>query len=123
MRSSRGRSPHHFGLRVNTIRCLVRSSEEKMNGPADGPGPASCAELNALAVAVMLLGSSIVLPANMPRHSAYGLAKVITAWRSSTPRVTDLTRSLPLVPAIAKFLSAPLVAGIWLGFSPPPSGG
>src|SRR3984957_19181698 len=102
MRSSRGRSPHHLGLRVNTIRCLVRSSAETTKGPADGPGPDSCAVLNASEVAVLRLGSSMVLPANMPRHSAYGLAKVITAWRSSTPRVTDLTRSLPLVAGIAQ---------------------
>src|ERR1700684_1913157 len=114
MRSSRGRSPHHLGLRVNTIRCLVRSSAVTTNGPAAGPGPDSCA--------VLLLGSSMVLPANIPRHSAYGLAKVITAWRSSTPRVTDLTRSLPLVPAIAQFLSGPLVAWIWLAMSSQLSG-
>lgn len=61
----------------------------------------------------MLLGSSIVLPDNMPRHSAYGLAKVMIAWRSSTPRVTEATRSLPLVLAIANALSLPLVASIW----------
>ena len=65
----------------------------------------------------MLLGSSIVLPANMPRHSAYGLAKVMTAWRSSTPRVTEPTRSLPLGAAIAKALSLPLVALIWEAMS------
>ena len=34
-------SPHHFGLRVNMIRCAVRSRLEMMNGPADGPGPLS----------------------------------------------------------------------------------
>src|ERR1700730_11169050 len=122
MRSSRGRSPHHLGLRVNIIRCLVRSSAETTNGPADGPGPDSCAVLNASGVAVLLLGSSMVLPANMPRHSAYGLEKVITAWRSSTPRDTHLSPSLPLVPAIAKFLSAPLVAWIWLAMSSQLSG-
>ncbi len=81
-----------------------------MNGPADGPGPSSWPLLNASGVAVMLLGSSIPLPANMPRHSAYGLAKVMTACRSSTPRVTEATRSAPLGPAISKFLSAPLSA-------------
>ncbi len=32
------------------------------------------------------------------------------AWRSSTPRVTDPTRSMPLVPAIVYRLSLPLVA-------------
>src|SRR3984893_15384701 len=105
MRSSRGRSPHHLGLRVNTIRCLVRSNAVTTNGPADGPGPDSCAGLNASGVAVLLLGGSVALPANMPRHLADGLGRVMTASRSSTPRVTDLTRSLPLVPAIAKFLS------------------
>ena len=46
----------------------------------------------------------------------------MTACRSSTPRVTDLTRSLPLVPAIAKVLSAPLVAWIWLAMSSQLSG-
>ena len=73
-----------------------------MNGPADGPGPSSCALLNASGVDVMLRGSSIPLPANMPFHSAYGLANVITACRSSTPRVTDATRSAPPGLAIAK---------------------
>src|ERR1700761_5376835 len=122
MRSSRGRSPHHLGLRVNTIRCLVRSNAVTTNGPADGPGPDSCAVLNASAVAVLLLGSSMVLPADMPRHSAYGLAKVMTACWSLTPGVPDLARSLPLVPAIAKFLSIPLVAWIWLARSSQLSG-
>ena len=65
----------------------------------------------------MLLGSSMPLPANMPRHSAYGLANVTTACRSSTPRVTDATRSAPLGLAISKRLSAPLVAWIWLAMS------
>lgn len=65
----------------------------------------------------MLLGSSMPLPANMPRHSAYGLAKVTTACRSSTPRVTEATRSAPLDPAISNVLSAPLSAWIWLAMS------
>ncbi len=52
--------------------------------------------LNASGVAVMLLGTNMPLPANMPFQSAYGLAKVMIACRSSTPRVTDPTRSLPL---------------------------
>ena len=56
MRSSRGRSPHHLGLRVSTIRCRVRSSDETMNGPADGPGPESCALLNASGVRSHALG-------------------------------------------------------------------
>ncbi|GAB4699487.1 hypothetical protein MOKP126_21360 [Mycobacterium avium subsp. hominissuis] len=73
--------------------------------------------LNASGVAVMLLGSSMPLPANMPRHSAYGLAKVTTACRSSTPRVTEATRSAPLDPAISNVLSAPLSAWIWLAMS------
>ena len=60
----------------------------------------SCDLLNASGVAVELLGSSTVLPANMPRQSDQGLAKVMTAWRSSTPRSTFSTRSLPLVAAI-----------------------
>ena len=46
----------------------------------------------------------------MPRHSTYGLAKVMTAWRSSTPRVTEPTRSPPLGLAIWKALSLPFVA-------------
>jgi hypothetical protein len=41
MLSSSGGSPHHFGLRVNVIRCAPRSMLEMMNGPADGPGPLS----------------------------------------------------------------------------------
>ena len=81
--------PHHFGLRVNVIRCAVRSIAEMMNGPADGPGPFSWPLLNASGLAVMLFGSSMPLPANMPFQSAKGLANVMTAWRSSTPRVTD----------------------------------
>ena len=84
-----------------------------MNGPADGPGPLSCALLNASGVAVELFGRSMVLPANMPCQSDQGLAKVMTAWRSSTPRSTFSTRSLPLVAAIANPLSLPLVASIW----------
>ena len=117
MLSRRGRAPHHFGLRVNTIRCVVRSSEDTTNGPADGPGPSSWPLLKASGVAVMLAGSSMPLPANMPRHSAYGLAKVMMACRSSTPRVTDATRSAPLGPAISKALSTPLRAWIWLAMS------
>ena len=70
MLSSSGGVPHHFGLRVNVMRCAVRSSADTMNGPADGPGPLSCPLLNTSGFAVMLLGSSMVLPANMPRHSA-----------------------------------------------------
>ena len=46
----------------------------------------------------------------MPRHSENGLAYVMMAWRSSTPRVTDATRSLPAELAIANRLSLPLVA-------------
>ena len=65
----------------------------------------------------MLFGISTVFPANMPRQSAQGLSKVMTAWRSSTPRVTDPTRSLPLVAAIANALSLPLVALIWEAMS------
>src|ERR1700755_136031 len=65
----------------------------------------------------MLFGSSMVLPDSMPRHSAYGLANVMTAWRSSTPRVTDATRSAPLGLAAAKVLSLPLVALIWEAMS------
>src|SRR4051794_4125215 len=122
MLSSSGGVPHHFGLRVNVIRCAPRSRLEMMNGPADGPGPVSCALLNASGVAVMLLGNSTVLPENMPRQSAHGFAKVMTAWRSSTPRVTDPTRSLPLVAAIPNALSLPLVALIWEAMSSHVSG-
>src|SRR5882757_443641 len=110
MLSSRGGVPHHFGLRVNVMRCAVLSIDDTMNGPADGPGPLSCALLKASGVAVMLFGSSMVLPANMARQSPKGSANVITACRSSTPRVTDLTRSLPLGLANANALSLPLVA-------------
>src|SRR5262249_20020225 len=117
MLSSSGGALHHFGLWVNTIRCAVRSTLETMNGPADGPGPLSCPLLNASGVAVMLLGSSIVLPDNIPRRSAYGFANFTTAWRSSTPRVTDSTRSAPLGLALAKALSLPLVAWIWAAIS------
>src|SRR4051794_30659986 len=60
----------------------------------------------------MLLGSSIVLPDSMPRHSAYGLANFITPCRSSAPRLTDSTRSEPLGLALANALSWPLVAWI-----------
>ena len=67
--SSSAGVPHHFGLRVRVIRWAVRSTAETMNGPADGPGPASCPLLNASGSAVMALGSSMVLPANIPRHS------------------------------------------------------
>src|SRR3954453_23570937 len=83
-----------------------------MNGPADGPGLVIRPLLNAAGVAVMLFGTSTVLPENMPFQSAQGLAKRMTAWRSSVPRSTDATRSLPLVAAIAKPLSLPLVASI-----------
>ena len=41
----------------------------------------------------------------------------MTAWRSSTPRVTEATRSLPLGLAIANALSLPLVALIWEAMS------
>src|SRR5262249_49490329 len=98
-------------------RCAVRSSDDTMNGPADGPGRSSWPLLNTSGVAVMLLGNSMLFPANMPRHSAYGLANVTTACRSSTPRVTDATRSLPLVLAIPNLLSTPAVAWIWLAMS------
>ena len=52
MLSSSGGAPHHLGLRVNVIRFAPRSRLEMMNGPADGPGPLSCARLNASGVAV-----------------------------------------------------------------------
>src|SRR5262245_44934078 len=65
----------------------------------------------------MLFGSSMVFPDSMPRHSAYGLANVMIAWRSSSPRVTDATRSEPFGLALAKFLSTPLVAWIWEAMS------
>lgn len=61
----------------------------------------------------MLLGSSRPLPANMPFQSAYGLSKVITAWRSSTPRVTDATRSKPLGAAMTNAGFFPLLASVW----------
>ena len=70
MESSSGGVPHHFGLRVSTMRWAVRSSADTMNGPADGPGPLSWPLLKTSGLAVMLFGSSMVLPANMPRHSA-----------------------------------------------------
>ena len=66
--------------------------------------------LNASGVAVTDFGNSIPLPANMPFQSAYGLAKVMTACRSSTPRVTVPTRSAPLGLAMGKALFLPLVA-------------
>src|SRR4029077_17631751 len=113
MLSKSGGSPHHLGLRANMIRCAPRSRLETMNGPADGPGLDSCPLLNTSGVAVELFGSSTVLPANMPFQSDQDLAKVMTACRSSTPRSTFSTRSLPLVAAIAKPLSLPLVALIW----------
>ena len=65
----------------------------------------------------MLFGSSMVLPANIPFHSEKFLANVMTAWRSSAPRVTDATRSLPFRLAIAKSLFLPLVALIWAAIS------
>src|ERR1700753_3106671 len=107
---SRGVAPHHLGLRDRVIRCAVWSMLVMMNGPAEGPGWVSWALLNASGVSVILLVNSIVCPENMPFHSAYGLANVMTACRSSTPRVTEATRSLPLVPAIANVLSLPLGA-------------
>src|SRR5215212_5236675 len=113
MLSSRGAAPHHFELRFNVIRCPVRSRSVTMNGPADGPGRSSCPLLNTSGSAVMLLGSSIVLPANIPRHSEKGFPKVTTACRSSTPRVTFSTRSAPLGLARRKSLFLPLVALIW----------
>ena len=67
--SSTGGVPHQFSLRVSVIRCAVRSTAEIWNGPAEGPGPLNWPLLNASGVAVMLLGSSMVLPANMPFHS------------------------------------------------------
>ncbi len=113
MLSKIGFSPHHLGLRVNVIRFAPRSRLEMTNGPADGPGPLSCARLNASGVAVDVFGSSTVLPANMPFQSDQGLENVTIACRSSAPRSTFSTRSLPLVAAIAKPLSLPLVALIW----------
>jgi hypothetical protein len=73
--------------------------------------------LNASGVSVMLFGSSTVLPANMPFQSAHGFSNVMTACRSSTPRSTLATRSLPLVAAIANALSLPLVAWICAAMS------
>ena len=110
MVSSNGGVPHHFGLRFNVIRCAVRSRSVTMNGPAEGPGRSSWPLLNTSGSEVTLLGSSIVLPANIPRQSEKGLAKVTTAWRSSAPRVTFSTRSAPLVLAMRKSLFLPLVA-------------
>ncbi len=115
--SRRGGSPHQFGLRVSTIRWADLSRVVTMKGPADGPGPLSCALLNASGVDVMLRGSSIPLPANMPFHSAYGLANVMTACLSSTPRVTEATRSAPPGLAIANASSLPLSAWICAAMS------
>ena len=105
---SRGLRPHQRGLRVSTMRCALRSILDTMNGPADGPGASSWPLLKTSGFAVMLRGC--MPPANIPRHSAYGWAKVITAWRSSTPLVTDFTRSNPALLAIKKRLSRPLHA-------------
>src|SRR5215218_1115401 len=110
MLSNSGFPPHHLGLRVNVIRFAPRSRLEMTNGPADGPGPLSCARLKASGVAVDVFGRRTVLPANMPFQSDQGLANVMTACRSSEPRSTFSTRSLPLVAAIANPLSLPLVA-------------
>ena len=51
----------------------------------------------------------------MPRSSKR--SKVITAWRSSTPRVTEATRSEPFGEAMANALSLPLVALICAAMS------
>src|SRR4029078_233960 len=51
-----------------------------------------------------------VWPEKNPRHSAKVFANVTIAWRSSTPRVTNETRSLPAELAIANRLSLPFVA-------------
>src|SRR4051794_3950869 len=107
---SRGVVPHHFGLRVRVKRWAPRAIVVMMNGPAEGGGPLRNPLLNASGVAVTLLGSRKPLPANMPFHSAYGLANVMTACRSSAPRVTDATRSLPFGPAMRNALLAPFVA-------------
>ena len=58
----------------------------------------------------MLFGYNMAFPANMARQSVKFSANVMTACRSSTPRVTDLTRSLPLGLANWNALSLPLVA-------------
>ena len=108
MESSRGFVPHQRGLRVSTMRCAPRSIVDTMNGPADGPGASSWPLLKTSGFAVMLRGC--IPPANIPRHSAYGSAKVTTAWRSSTPLVTDFTRSNPALLAIKNLLSRPLHA-------------
>ena len=69
--------------------------------------------LKASGVAVTLFGNSMPLPANMPFQSAYGLANVMIACRSSTPRVTDCRRGpRRWCPAIVKALFLPLVASI-----------
>src|SRR6478735_5244471 len=113
MESSSGGVPHHFGLRVKMIRCAPRSTVVMMNGPADGPGPLRKPLLNACGFPVTALGISMLLPANMPFQSAKCLANVMTACRSSTPLVTDATRSVPLGEANRNALSRPLVALIW----------
>ena len=70
MVSSRGGVPHHFGLRVNVIRCAVGSIAEMMKGPADGGGPLRKPLLKASGVAVTDFGNSMPLPAKMPFQSA-----------------------------------------------------
>ena len=68
--SSSGGVPHHFGLRVNVIRCAARSTVPTMNGPAEGGGVSRNPVLNASGVPVSSLGNSMPLPANMPFQSA-----------------------------------------------------
>src|SRR6201995_4313157 len=111
MDSSLGVVPHHRGLRVSTIRWAALSARAT-KAPADTLGP-SRRPLKPATVAVMLLGSSTRPPANIPCPAANGRLKIITAWRSSTPRRTESTSAYNWLSALANAGSSLDIACTW----------
>src|SRR5882757_1142811 len=106
IRSSFGRLPHQRGFLVSVIVLATGSIVSTANGPALTGRLVRQAVLNACAVEVSAAGRNGL---NRLRHSAYRLSKVITACRSSTPLVTELIASYPVVPAARKAGSVPLL--------------
>ena len=102
-----GAPPFRVAGQHDSLRGAVEGGDDER--PRRRAGPVELTLVERLGRRGHALRQQHVLPENMPRHSAYGLANFMIAWRSSTPRVTDSTRSAPLGLAVAKALSLPLV--------------
>jgi len=95
------------------------SSLEMMNGPADGPGTVELRLVERFGCGRHVSWApALCFPQNMAAPIGPGLVEGDDRLVIVDPRVlTDPTRSLPLVAAIANALSLPLVALIWEAMS------